>query len=264
MMAATVANGRSGRRQRRRWFPDWRPWLQLRFMDARTIFSHLSWALPLASLLCGMATSLSALILFRIVQGAFGGGLLSDRASRYARYVSQRSVRDSRQSIFAVATILGPSIGPTLGGILIDNFSWPWVFDVNLVPGIVAVVLLWRYMRDNAKPQRASVDVTGIALLIVAVSCMQYVLDQGQHDDWFSNQLIQLCTFLAVTATAAFVWWELRVAQPIVDLRICARLPSVRRWRLPADSLPSYSRHCCSCRSLRLKILASRARWRVS
>lgn len=200
------------------------PWLQLRFGRKNYFLASIA-GFTLASLLCGMATSLSALILFRIVQGAFGGGLLS---------VAQVVMRDTfpsdqlglSQSIFAIATILGPSIGPTLGGILIDNFSWPWVFDVNLVPGIVAVVLLWRYMRDNAKPQRAPVDVFGIVLLVVAVSCMQYVLDQGQHDDWFSDQLIQLCTFLAVTATATFVWWELRVAQPIVDLRIL-RTPAV-------------------------------------
>jgi DHA2 family multidrug resistance protein len=113
-----------------------------------------------------------------------------------------------------------------LGGVLIDNFSWPWIFDVNIVPGILAFILLARYMRDNTRPQPARVDVTGIALLIVAVSCMQYVLDQGQHDDWFSDRSIQLCTFLALTATAAFVWWELRVAQPIVDLRIL-RTPAV-------------------------------------
>jgi DHA2 family multidrug resistance protein len=200
------------------------PWLQLRFGRKNYFLVSIA-GFTLASLLCGMATSLLALILFRIVQGAFGGGLLA---------VAQVVMRDTfpqqqlglSQSIFAVATILGPSVGPTLGGILIDNYSWPWVFDVNLVPGVVAFVLLARYMRDNGKPQRASVDVTGIALLIVAVSCMQYVLDQGQHDDWFSDQSIQLCTFLAVTATVAFVWWELRVKQPIVDLRIL-RTPAV-------------------------------------
>jgi DHA2 family multidrug resistance protein len=77
-------------------------------------------------------------------------------------------------------------------------------------------------MRDNGKPQRVPVDVTGIALLIVAVSCLQYVLDQGQHDDWFSNQTIVLCTFLSIAATAVFIWWELRVEKPIVDLRVVA------------------------------------------
>ena len=150
------------------------------------------------------------------------------------------------QSIFALGTILGPSVGPTMGGILVDNLSWPWVFDVNLVPGLLAFALLWRYLRDNARPQRAPVDVAGIALLIVAVSCMQYVLDQGQRDDWFSDATIRLCTFLALAAGGAFVWWELRVAQPIVDLRVL-RQPAVAAALLIAGAFAaSSSRHCCS------------------
>jgi MFS transporter, DHA2 family, multidrug resistance protein len=200
------------------------PWLQLRFGRKNYFLVSIA-GFTLASLLCGLATSLDALILFRVLQGAFGGGLLA---------VAQVVLRDTfppeqlgmSQSIFALGTILGPSVGPTLGGILVDNFSWPWVFDVNLVPGIVAVILLWRYMRDNGKRQPARVDVAGIGLLIVAVSCMQYVLDQGQHDDWFSDQSIVLCTWLALIATVVFIWWELRVAQPIVDLRVL-RQPAV-------------------------------------
>jgi MFS transporter, DHA2 family, multidrug resistance protein len=200
------------------------PWLQLRFGRKNYFLISIA-GFTLASMLCGLATSLTALILFRVVQGAFGGGLLA---------VAQVVLRDTfppeqlgmSQSIFALGTILGPSVGPTLGGILVDNLSWPWVFDVNLVPGIVALVLLWRYMRDNGQRQKARVDVIGIGLLIVAVSCMQYVLDQGQHDDWFSDRTIVLCTWLAVIATGVFVWWELRVAEPIVDLRIL-RQPAV-------------------------------------
>src|SRR5579863_3026037 len=190
------------------------PWLQLRFGRKNYFLVSIA-GFTLASMLCGMATSLTALILFRVIQGAFGGGLLA---------VAQVVLRDTfppeqlglSQSIFALGTILGPSVGPTIGGILVDNYSWPWVFDVNLVPGAVACLLLWRYMRDNPTRRKASVDVAGIGLLIVAVSCMQYVLDQGQHDDWFSDQSIQLCTLIALAATAAFVWWELHVKEPIV------------------------------------------------
>ncbi|HEY1867166.1 MAG TPA: DHA2 family efflux MFS transporter permease subunit [Candidatus Cybelea sp.] len=196
------------------------PWLQLRFGRKRYFLVSIA-GFTAASMLCGFATSLSALILFRIVQGAFGGGLLAT-ANVVMRDTFPAKQIGLSQSIFALGTILGPSLGPTLGGVLVDNLSWQWVFDVNLVPGILAFVLLLRYMRDNGRPQRAPVDVTGIALLIVAISCLQYVLDQGQHDDWFSNQTITICTFLCVVATAAFVWWELRVAQPIVDLRILA------------------------------------------
>ena len=200
------------------------PWLQLRFGRKKYFLASIA-GFTVASLLCGLATSLLALILFRIVQGAFGGGLLATAQVVLRDTFPQKEMGVS-QAIFALGTVLGPSVGPTLGGVLVDNLSWPWVFDVNLVPGTVAFLVLLRYMRDNGRPRPARVDVAGIALLIVAVSCLQYVLDQGQRDDWFSDQSIQVCTFLAAIATATFVWWELRVAQPIVDLRLL-RQPAV-------------------------------------
>jgi DHA2 family multidrug resistance protein len=200
------------------------PWLQLRFGRKNYFLASIA-GFTLASVLCGMATSLGALILFRVIQGAFGGGLLAT-AQVILRETFPPEQLGLSQSIFALGTIVGPSVGPTLGGILVDNLSWPWIFDVNLVPGIIAFVLLARYLRQNARPQRAPVDLAGIALLIVAVSCLQYVLDQGQRDDWFADQTIVICTFLAIAATTAFVWWELRVAQPIVDLRVM-RQPAV-------------------------------------
>jgi DHA2 family multidrug resistance protein len=200
------------------------PWLQLRFGRKNYFLASIA-GFTLASLLCGMATSLTALILFRVVQGAFGGGLLAT-AQVVLRDTFPPAQMGMSQSIFALGTILGPSVGPTLGGILVDQASWPWVFDVNLVPGIVAFVVLARYMRDNGQPRRSPVDVAGIALLIVAVSTMQYVLDQGQRDDWFSDPSIRICTLLAAAATVAFVWWELRTSEPIVDLRVL-RQPAV-------------------------------------
>ncbi len=194
------------------------PWLQLRFGRKNYLLASIA-GFTAASLLCGMATSLIALILFRVVQGAFGGGLLAT-AQVVLRDTFPAEQMGLSQSIFALGTVLGPSVGPTLGGILVDNLAWPWIFDVNLVPGIVAFAILARYMRDYERPRPARVDVAGVALLIVAVSCMQYVLDQGQRDDWFSDPAIQVCSVLAATATAAFIWWELRAPQPIVDLRI--------------------------------------------
>lgn len=197
------------------------PWLQLRFGRKNYFLASIA-GFTLASILCGMATSLVALILFRVLQGAFGGGLLAT-AQVVLRDTFPAEQLGMSQSIFALGTIVGPSVGPTLGGILVDNLSWPWVFDVNLVPGALAFFLLWRYMRDDGKRERTPVDVTGIVLLIVAVSCLQYVLDQGQQSDWFSDQTIVLCTFLAAGATAAFIWWELRVERPIVDLRVIGK-----------------------------------------
>ena len=200
------------------------PWLQLRFGRKNYFLVSIA-GFTFASMLCGMASSLDALILFRVLQGVFGGGLLA---------TEQIVLRDTfpaeqlgmSQSIFALGTIIGPSLGPTLGGILVDNLSWQWVFDVNLVPGIVAWLLLWRYLRDNGARQKAPIDVAGIGLLVIAVSGMQYVLDQGQRADWFSDASIRVATFLATAATGVFIWWELRIAQPIVDLRVL-RQPAV-------------------------------------
>lgn len=197
------------------------PWLQLRFGRKNYFLASIA-GFTLASMLCGMATSLGALIAFRALQGAFGGGLLAT-AQIVLRDTFPESQLGMSQSIFALGTILGPSVGPTLGGVLVDNLSWPWVFDVNLVPGVLATAILWRYLRDDARPQKTPVDVTGIALLIVTVSGMQYVLDQGQRDDWFSDPSIQVCTLAALAAAIAFVWWELRVEKPIVDLRVLRR-----------------------------------------
>ncbi len=193
------------------------PWLQARF-GRRNYFLISIAGFTVASVLCGMASSLDALILFRIVQGAFGGGLLPT-AQVILRETFPPEQLGTSQSIFAMGAILGPSIGPTLGGIITDGLSWQWVFDVNILPGVIAFVMLALLLRES--PKRAgAVDVLGIALLTVAIASLQYVLDQGQHDDWFSSSGICSATFAALTAGALFVWWELRTPLPIVDLRV--------------------------------------------
>ncbi|HET9029577.1 MAG TPA: DHA2 family efflux MFS transporter permease subunit [Candidatus Aquilonibacter sp.] len=194
------------------------PWLQRRLGRKRYFLISIA-GFTLTSLLCGMATSLDALIVFRIAQGAFGGGLLS---------TAQIVMRDTfgpkqlglSQSIFAFATVLGPSVGPTLGGLITDNASWPWIFDVNIVPGAIAFVLIWRLLRDDSVPSREPLDGIGLGLLIVALSTLQYVLDQGQQYDWFSDPRIAGAAVASVASLAAFVVWELRQKAPIVDLRV--------------------------------------------
>ncbi len=132
------------------------PWLQLRFGRKNYFLASIA-GFTIASLLCGFATSLTALIFFRVVQGAFGGGLLAT-AQVVLRDTFPPAQLGMSQSIFALGTIVGPSVGPTLGGILVDNFSWPWIFDVNLVPGILAFVILLRYMREDGRRVRAPID----------------------------------------------------------------------------------------------------------
>ena len=194
------------------------PWLQRRFGRKRYFMVSIA-GFTVASVLCGMATTLPMLIAFRVIQGAFGGGLMST-AQVIMRDTFPPQALGTSQSIFSMGTVLGPSIGPTLGGMLLDSFSWPWIFMVNIVPGIIALVLLHFYLRDGAQPRREPVDVGGIALLTVSVAALQYVLDQGQLYDWFSDARIDVAAIVAVLGTAAFVWHELTTAAPIVDLRV--------------------------------------------
>jgi MFS transporter, DHA2 family, multidrug resistance protein len=194
------------------------PWLQRRF-GRKNYFIASILGFTAASLLCGFATTLPELILFRIVQGAFGGGLLST-AQLVMRDTFPADQLGTSQSIFAFATIIGPSVGPTLGGIITDNLSWQWVFDINLVPGVLSAILLWLFLRDNTPAHRERVDLGGIALLIVSVASLQYVLDQGQMYDWFSDSRIVTATWVALVGGACFVWWELKSHAPIVDVRI--------------------------------------------
>jgi DHA2 family multidrug resistance protein len=173
-----------------------------------------------ASLLCGTATSLPALVIFRIVQGAFGGGLIS---------TSQLILRDTfppekagaSNALFAIALTFGPALGPTLGGLLTDNFSWQWVFDINLVPGVLAALVMIFALKNPGPPRRIPFDAFGVVLLAIAFGSMQYVLDEGERSDWFDDPTIVLLTCTFVFGLAAFIAWELFGAKtPIVDLRI--------------------------------------------
>ncbi len=174
----------------------------------------------LASLLCGLATTLPALVLFRIVQGAFGGGLIA---------TSQLILRDTfppekagtSSALFAIALTVGPALGPTLGGLLTDNFSWQWVFDINLVPGTIAALVVIFALKNPAPPRRIPLDVVGVGLLALALGSMQYVLDEGERNDWFDDSRIVLFSATFVLGLIAFIVWELYGAKtPIVDLRV--------------------------------------------
>jgi DHA2 family multidrug resistance protein len=194
------------------------PWLQARF-GRRQYYATAVIGFTVASAFCGTSESIGSLIFWRIVQGAFGGGLIA---------TGQAALRDifpperlgASQGIFALGAIVGPTVGPTLGGWLTDNFSWNYVFLINIVPGIVAGTIILTMMRNPTKPRAIPLDGVGLSLLAVGLGSMQYVLDEGQRKDWFSNDTIVFFTTLAVLCVSAFVVWELFHAKdPIVDLR---------------------------------------------
>ena len=157
---------------------------------------------------------------FRLVQGAFGGGLIA---------TSQIVLRDTfgaeragtSSALFAIALTLGPALGPTLGGILTDTVSWPWVFDINIIPGVLAAAIVLTTLRNPLPPQRLPLDGPRLAFLIVALGSLQYVLDEGERNYWFDDARIVAFTCSFVIGLAVFVLWELYgTKRPIVDLRI--------------------------------------------
>ncbi|HZW53596.1 MAG TPA: DHA2 family efflux MFS transporter permease subunit [Candidatus Elarobacter sp.] len=194
------------------------PWLQARF-GRRQYYSVAIIGFTLASMLCGIAGSIGQLVFYRILQGMFGGGLIATGQASL-RDTFPRRLLGASQAVFALGAIVGPSVGPTVGGWLTDNFSWNWVFFINLVPGIFAATVILTMMRNPSDPRPIPVDALGLGLLAVGLGSLQYILDEGQRNDWFADPLIRLFGATTVLGLAAFVWWELwGTKRPIVDLR---------------------------------------------
>ena len=168
-------------------------WLAGRF-GRRRYFASSILLFTAASVLCGLATSLRELVLFRVIQGLGGGALLSSgQAVMVEIFPPQR--QGTGQAIFGVGAMLGPSLGPTLGGWITDHWSWPWIFYVNVPLGIVAALLCWRYLprAARARVRRTSgVDWLGIALLVVGIARSRPLLERGHRLDWFESDFIRL------------------------------------------------------------------------
>ncbi len=174
-----------------------------------------------ASALCGMATNLPMLVIARVLQGLAGGGLLAKAQSLLFETFS-REEQPMAQAIFGIGVIAGPAIGPVLGGYLTDTLGWRWIFFINLPVGIVAVLMSMAFFpRDEAKDiSRERVDWTGIGLLTIGLASFQTFLEQGQEDDWFSSRFITLMAATSAVGVALFIWRELTVEYPAVDLRV--------------------------------------------
>lgn len=202
------------------------PWLQERF-GRRQYFVATTIGFTLASVACGFATSITALILLRIVQGLFGGGLVATAQSAL-RDIFPHEEMATGQGAFVLIIVVGPIIAPLLGGAIVDNLSWPWIFFVNVIPGIISATVVGTMLRNPAEPKQLRIDAIGIALLALGIGSLQYLLDEGERHDWFSSQAVQIAALLAIVGLAAFILFELfGTREPIVDLRIFARYRSV-------------------------------------
>jgi MFS transporter, DHA2 family, multidrug resistance protein len=184
----------------------------------------------ITSLLCGLAPRLAMLIVARGLQGISGGGL-QPNSQAILSDTFPPAKRGQAFAAYGIAVVFAPAIGPTLGGWITDNFSWRWVFLLNVPVGILLSLMAARVLADppvlmaERKARRGAglrLDYVGFALLVVGMGALQIVLDKGQEDDWFGSSFIVHLSIVAALGLIVFVLWELRRADPIVDLRLLA------------------------------------------
>ena len=176
-----------------------------------------------ASFLCGLAPGLPVLLLARVLQGAGGGGL-QPMAQAILADGFPAEQRGLAFSLYGVTAVIAPAIGPTLGGWITDNYSWRWIFLINLPVGLLTLMLVARLVNDPPRPARARAgirfDYVGFALLVVGVGALQVLLDRGQEDDWFGSSFITTLVIVSAVALTALVIWEWRQREPIIDVRL--------------------------------------------
>ena len=178
----------------------------------------------LSSLLCGAAPSLGAIILFRVLQGAGGGGL-QPMAQAILADTFPPEKRGLAFALFGITTVIAPTIGPTLGGWITDNYSWRWIFFINLPVGILALFLIFRLLDDPPWAKRIegggiTIDYIGLALLVIGVGALQIMLDKGQEEECFGSTFILWLAIIAVVGLTSLVIWEWFQKTPIVDVRL--------------------------------------------
>jgi len=173
-----------------------------------------------ASFLCGAAHTLVELVAFRIVQGVGGGALLSTAQATLFEAFPPEEVGIG-QAIFGAGVMVGPTIGPTLGGWIVDNYQWPWIFYINVPLGILAAILVLTYVRNASHQERArTVDVPGIALLALCIGSLQWMLERGERYDWFDSRFIVTLLVVSVVSGVLLVWRELTTEEPVIDFRV--------------------------------------------
>jgi MFS transporter, DHA2 family, multidrug resistance protein len=175
-----------------------------------------------SSLLCGTSTSLAELIVFRLAQGFFGGGLQPNQQSIILDTFPPAK-RGAAFGIAAFATVVGPTLGPTLGGYIVDQWSWRWIFFINVPVGALTVFLVSVLVEDPPwllKKKSRGIDYIGLSLITIGLGCLQIMVDRGEDDDWFGSKFIRLMAILAFLGIFGAIGWLLIAKKPIVNLMV--------------------------------------------
>lgn len=196
-------------------------WLAQQF-GRRNYFAASIILFTVCSYLCGNASGIWELVAFRFIQGIGGGALLvTSQTIITESYPPEK--RGMAQAIYGLGVIIGPTLGPPLGGYIVDHFSWPYIFYINIPIGVVAVLLALQFVRSpkyGEKKSLSEIDWLGIGFLAVAVGSLQYVLERGHEEDWFNSSTIIVLAITAVLGLYFFIWRELVAKHPIVELRV--------------------------------------------
>jgi DHA2 family multidrug resistance protein len=181
------------------------------------------------SALCGTATSLPQLVAYRAIQG-LGAGALQPTEQAILRQTFPAKEQGMAMAIFAMVVMIGPAVGPTLGGYIVDHWHWSWIFFINVPVGVLGFFMVLSFLHEDpqilnanraqADRERKNVDWAGIALLSIGLTSLEYFLEEGGRDDWFDSKLIAGCFFVAVVSVVAFVVRELTATAPVVNLRL--------------------------------------------
>ncbi|HSN26083.1 MAG TPA: DHA2 family efflux MFS transporter permease subunit, partial [Kofleriaceae bacterium] len=182
-----------------------------------------------ASAMCGTARSLPALLLWRVIQG-LGGGALQPSQQAILRQTFPPEEQGMAMALFSMVIMIGPAVGPVLGGWITDNYSWPWIFYINLPVGIIGIMMTLQNvhepedvriaMRARAEVARKNLDIAGIVLMAIGIAALQYLFEEGSQKDWFDSAEIRIALFVAVVSLVGFVIRELTATAPVVNLRL--------------------------------------------
>jgi DHA2 family multidrug resistance protein len=179
-----------------------------------------------SSMLCGLAWNLPSMIVFRILQG-IGGGTLIPVSQAVLRETFPPREQGMAMGIYGLGVILGPACGPVLGGYITDNFSWPWIFFINVPVGIVNILLVMRFIQDPPflKREKGKLDWPGLLFMMVGLGALQLMLEKGEEKDWFESRFIVSLAVTSAIGLILFVWRELTADKPAVDLRVLRNVP---------------------------------------